>query len=98
LPDEVASRHRWDLPLLSDDAKKYYLPAWLTRAAEDPKSDYADSLVYALSADHRWMPSDPYTEEQWAAITSVLKYLAENADEYSKEEITKALQKVADAA
>ena len=46
LPDVFFEKHVWDLPLLSDEAKHYYLSAWLLRAL--PKgtwSDACDALV-----------------------------------------------------
>jgi hypothetical protein len=97
IPDEVLSTHRWDLPLLSDNAKKYFLPAWLSRAIEDPQSDYAESVIYAVIADHRWSPTEPYTEEQWSSIRAVLQYLESNVDQYTKDEVQSALARIENA-
>ena len=81
LPEAVFARHVWDLPLLSDDGKRYYLPAWLLRALEADDPGAADAVIYALDSDHRWSPSTPYTGEQWLVVDQWLAAVA--ADEKS---------------
>jgi hypothetical protein len=91
LSDAVFDNHVWDLPLLSDEAKHYYLSAWLLRAVpNDGWNDACDSLVYALEADHRWSPNPPYTEAQWVAIDAVLEKAAQCVDPVTVENVEKA--------
>lgn len=75
LPDGHFAKHVWDLPLLSDEAKHYYLPAWLLRVSSEDAWSACDALIYALEADHRWNPEPPYTEAQWLAIDAVSRTL-----------------------
>lgn len=68
----------WDLPLLSADAKRYFLPAWLLASIRDPRgSDATDALVYALDSDHRWDPEGGYSEAQRAVIGRYLEAMIE---------------------
>jgi hypothetical protein len=91
MPDAVFARHVWDLPLLSNEAKNYYLSAWLLRVfPADTWTDACDALVYALEADHRWSPDPPYTEAQWLAIDAVLEKAAECSDPVTVENVEKA--------
>ncbi len=94
VPDEVVDKHQWDLPLLSDDAKQYYLPAWIVRSIDDPQSNYTDAFLSALDSDHRWFPSTPYTERQWRAIEACLDYLEADADEDTRDDIAKARRRL----
>lgn len=72
----------WDLPLLSAEAKRYYLPAWLLASIRDPEgSDATDALVYALDGDHRWDPEGGYTEGQRAVIVRYLESMIEYVDD-----------------
>lgn len=72
----------WDLPLLSAEAKRYYLPAWLLASISDPQgADATDALVYALDSDHRWEPDGGYTEAQRAVIVRYLESLIEQLDD-----------------
>jgi len=81
LPEAVFAGHVWDLPLLSDDGKRYYLAAWLLRALEPGDPGAADAVIFALDSDHRWSPSTPYTGEQWLVVDQWLEAIA--ADEES---------------
>jgi hypothetical protein len=76
LPEAVFARHVWDLPLLSDDGKRYYLAAWLLRALEPDDPGAADAVIYALDSDHRWAPSTPYTSQQWLVVDQWLAAIA----------------------
>ena len=76
LPEAVFARHVWDLPLLSDDGKRYYLAAWLLRALEPDDPGAADAVIYALDSDHRWAPATPYTGEQWLVVDQWLAAVA----------------------
>ena len=89
VPDEVFAKHVWDLPLLSDDAKHYYLPAWLRRARPKDTWGSCDALVYALEANHRWLPQPPYTEAQWLAVDAVLESCAQSDDPAMNENVAR---------
>lgn len=82
IPHEVLDTCRWDMPLLSDDAKQYFLPAWLIRSIDEPRSDYTGALLFALDSDHRWSPRVPYTARQWRVLLKYLDFMASNIDEY----------------
>lgn len=72
----------WDLPLLSAEAKRYYLPAWLLDSIRDPRgADATDALVYALDSDHCWDPEGGYDEAQHAVITRYLEAMVEPLDD-----------------
>jgi hypothetical protein len=90
LPDTAFSKHVWDLPLLSDEAKRYYLPAWLLRAYPEDTWSACDALVRALEADHRWNPEPTYTEAQWLAIDAVLESAAKSGDLVTIENVERA--------
>ena len=96
VPDAVLDRHVWDLPLLSDEAKQYYLPAWMIRSIEDPESDCTEALLSALDSDHRWFPARPYTDRQWRVIEAYLDFLERNADELTLENVAKARKRLID--
>ena len=65
----------WDqLPLLTDDAKQYYLPAFLCFAIRQPDSLVSQFVGYALDSDHRWQPSGGYSEAQKQAIRNYLAF------------------------
>ena len=82
IPTEVLDKCRWDMPLLSDDAKQYFLPAWLLRSIDEPRSDYTSALLFALDDDHRWAPSVPYSDRQWRVLVAYLDFMASTIDEY----------------
>ena len=72
----------WDMPLLSAEAKRFYLPAWLLASIRDPQgSDATDALVYALDSDHRWEPEGGYSEAQRAVIVRYLESMIEYLDD-----------------
>lgn len=76
IPDEVFSKHVWDLPLLSDEGKHYYLQAWLLRGLKADGESAIDAVVFALDSDHRWSPKPPYTSEEWLAVDRWLAHIA----------------------
>ena len=82
VPTEVLDGCRWDIPLLSDDAKQYFLPAWLLRSIDEPQSDYTSALLFALDDEHRWSPSVPYTARQWRVLMAYLDFVAMKIDKY----------------
>ena len=72
----------WDMPLLSAEAKRFYLPVWLLASLRDPRgSDATDALVYALDSDHRWDPEGGYTEAQRAVHVRYLEAMIEYLDD-----------------
>jgi hypothetical protein len=72
----------WNLPLLSAEAKRYFLPAWLLASIRDPRgTDATDALVYALDSSHRWDPEGGYSEAQRAVITDYLEAMVEPLDD-----------------
>jgi hypothetical protein len=98
IPDAEFQKHVWDIPLLSADAKRYYLPAWLIRCLEVDGPwlpDEASAVLYALSGDLRWEPTSPYSREQWQAIQAWLDYVERFADSIDVENLEKAREKVA---
>ncbi|HMN45857.1 MAG TPA: hypothetical protein PKE27_14865 [Povalibacter sp.] len=94
IPDGVLDKHRWDMPLLSDDGKQYYLPAWLIRSINEPESDYTDALLFAFSSEHRWEPTVPYTERQWRLFDAYLEFLGASCNEFTLEQVVQAQQKL----
>jgi hypothetical protein len=92
----AAFRHvpRWALPLLSDDAKQFYLPAWIVRSIDEPQSDYTQALLFALDSDHRWFPSTPYTTRQWRALEAYLDYLEAHVDASALDDAAKARRRL----
>jgi hypothetical protein len=81
LDDATAEAVRWGLPLLSDEGKQYFLPAWLLRSIADVHTDFTDSLLFALDGDHRWQPPGAYSAAQREAIRAYLAYLLHRVDE-----------------
>lgn len=94
VPGEVLRRHVWDLPLLSDEGKQYYLPAWLLSEVENPSSDAIDAVVYALDTDHRWSPAVPYTLDQWLALDHWLAYISNGLDARMQEDVDRVRGKL----
>ncbi len=90
VPDEVVSYELWSLPLFSAAAKRYYLPAWLTRSIDEPGSDFTDTLVYDLDSDHR---HEGYTPAQRQAICRYLEFLIDTIDDELDSEILRALER-----
>lgn len=72
VPEEVLRPHVWDLPLLSSEAKHYYLPAWLYVALIEPSGDFSEAVVMNIDANQR-VPD--YTDEQWQAILDWLDFV-----------------------
>jgi hypothetical protein len=97
MPDAIFRRHVWDMPLLSAEAKHYYLPAWLLRCLEVEEPwlpDEASAVIYALENDHRWDPSPPYTQQQWCVLDLWLEHIAQFADSIDLEHFEKARERV----
>lgn len=99
LPDALFRKHVWDMPLLSADAKRYYLPAWLVRCLEVDGPwlpDEASAVLYALDGGLRWDPKSPHSREQWQAIQAWLDYITQFADQIDIENLEKARERVGD--
>jgi len=97
IPDDVFQKHVWDLPLLSADAKKYYLQAWLLRCVVTTSHwlpDEATTVLIALEGQHRWDSTQPFTRKQWQAIYAWLDYVAQFASELDIESLEKACARV----
>ncbi|MBB6094246.1 hypothetical protein HNQ60_003127 [Povalibacter uvarum] len=94
IPEKILEKHRWDMPLLSDEAKQYYLSAWLTKSTEEPESDYTDAILSALGADHRWQPATPYTDRQWRLLDAYLEFIASNCNQFDLEHVVQAQLKL----
>ena len=79
------------LPLLSDDAKRYYLPAYLRVSACNPDSTVSQFVLFALKGDHRWEPFGGYSKEQRQAICEYLQFLeSRTIDENYQKDIAAA--------
>jgi len=96
VPGDVLDDCRWGMPLLSDDAKQHYLPAWMLRALDGGKwaADYVSTTVFALNSDHRWAPTRPYTHEQRLAVAHFLAFIERTSDEWELQDIEKAQAKL----
>jgi hypothetical protein len=78
------------LPFFSDDAKRYYFPAFLRVAALKPDSLVAQFVLYSLSKDFRMQPSGGYSEQQKQAFQYYLAYIESHVDEFEQEYFAKA--------
>jgi hypothetical protein len=83
--------HSYDLALLSDESKHYYLPAWLLRAIDAPESNCADALTFALDSDHAWEPTPDYSKRQWRVLLAFLRYIRSRVDAFSHPAIDSAI-------
>lgn len=93
VPPDVLDACRWEMALLSADAKQHYLPAWMLRSLDDHQfaGDYRFSVLFALGSDHRWDTTLPYTDEQRQALSDFLDFQYEyREDELEAESIEKA--------
>ncbi|BDU18269.1 DUF6714 family protein [Lysobacter auxotrophicus] len=93
VPVNVLDDHRWDMTLLSDDAKQHYLPAWMLQALDDGQwaGDYVWNLLFALNSDHRWAPARPYTKEQRQAVAHFLDFIEHrDLSEWEAQDVEKA--------
>ncbi len=94
LPAALLQKHVWNLPLLSDEAKQYFLPAWICSSIDDPCSDATDALLMEFRSDHRWSPATAYSEAQWSAIGHWLDLLAQRCDPYSHDDLVRVYAKL----
>jgi hypothetical protein len=93
LPDSWIERSFDQLPFFSDDAKRFYLPAFLRVGALKPDSLVAQFLLYALSDEFRMHPSGGYSPQQKQAIRDYLEYAGQGLEDLDREylEAAKAL-------
>ena len=93
-PDELSDswvEQSFDqLPFFSDDAKRFYFPAFLRVAALKPDSLVAQFALYSLSDVFRMQPSGGYSLQQKQAIRDFLDYIERRVDESDEEYVTKA--------
>ena len=89
LPDSWIEQSFDQLPFFSDDAKRFYLPAFLRVAALKPDSLVAQFLLYALSDEFRMYPSGGYSAQQKQVIRHYLEY-AQHVGNYDQECVDKA--------
>jgi hypothetical protein len=93
-PDELSDswvEQSFDqLPFFSDDAKRYYFPAFLRVAAIKPDSLVAQFALYSLSDEFRMQPSGGYSPQQKQAIRDFLGYIETRVDEFNQKYVTKA--------
>ena len=77
-PDDLSDqwvRQNYDqLPLLSDEAKHYYLPAYLRATLREAEagSSVGEFVLYALASNHRWEPEGGYSARQRAVVFAYL--------------------------
>ncbi|HEY1661014.1 MAG TPA: DUF6714 family protein [Verrucomicrobiae bacterium] len=93
-PDELSDswvEQSFDqLPFFSDDAKRYYFPAFFRVAALKPDSLVAQFVLYSLSDAFRMEPSGGYSPQQKQAIRDFLEYTETRIDERNQEYVAKA--------
>jgi hypothetical protein len=93
-PDELSDswvEQSYDqLPFFSDNAKRYYFPAFLRVASLKPDSLVAQFVLYALADEFRMQPSGGYSPQQQQAIRDFLGYIETRVDEFNQEYVTKA--------
>ena len=96
-PDELSDtwvKRSFDqLPFMSDDAKRYYLPAYLRVAAQDPQGTVAQFVLFALASDHRWQPAGSYTLTQRQVVLDYLSFIEPQLDFTSTENLATARQR-----
>jgi hypothetical protein len=91
LADEWVEQSFDQLPFFSDDAKRYYFPAFLRVAARKPDSTVALFVLYSLSDDFRMQPSGGYSKQQKQAIRDYLSFIEPYVDEFDQEHFSKAV-------
>jgi len=94
MPDELSDswvEQSFDqLPFFSDDAKRFYFPAFLRVAALKPDSLVTQFALYSLSDGFRMQPTGGYSPQQKQAIRDFLGYIETRIDESDQEYVTKA--------
>ena len=98
VPANILNNHCWDLPLLTKEAYRYYLPAYMRQAIRDPKSNAFDGLLTHLTMlsegeteEQARERSKPFTSQQRDVIRRFLKWAAE-ADSAFEEDVDLGLR------
>ena len=78
------------LPLLSDEAKRYYLPAYFRVSVHKPDSLVTQFLLYTLADGFRMEPDGGYSAPQKEAIRDFLEYIRPHSDEHNLEYLNQA--------
>ena len=90
IPLDVLHKHVWDLPLLSAEAKQYFLPAWLIEALSSQTWDFVDAAMQYIDSGQRFDPPIRYTDEQWQVLIDWLEFHAAAGDEVTRESAVEA--------
>ncbi len=90
LSDAWIERNFDQLPLLSDDAKQFFFPAYLRIGALKPDSLVSQFILYALEDDFRWQPSGGYSSQQKGAILDYLNYVEPRMEDDDRNSFEKA--------
>ena len=91
VPDDLVEVHYDGLALLSPEARRHYLPAWVRTALRRPASDLAEFVLYALAGDLRWQLEGGFTRDQRRAVMGFLEFLPTRLDRIFHEQIAGAL-------
>jgi hypothetical protein len=76
VPVGLLRKYVWDLPLLSAEAKQYFLPAWLCASLSEDTWDFADALMQNIDSNIKFDPVGGYSDEQWAVLFEWLEIQA----------------------
>ena len=91
VPDDLVEAYHDGLALLSPEARRYYLPAWVRTALRRPGSDVAEFVLYSLAGDLRWQLDGGFTRDQRRAVTGFLAFLPQRLDPIFHDQIAGAL-------
>ncbi len=80
VPDDLIEQHYDGLALLSPEARRYYLPAWVRTALRRPESDVAEFVLYTLGGDLHWQLTGGFTQCQRVAVVAYLESLLTRMD------------------
>jgi hypothetical protein len=72
IPAEFVTAHDGSLPLLTDDAYRAFLPAWLLQAAREPSEGVAGMLLVNLRHEPR---TAGFTPDQALTIIDVARFI-----------------------
>ena len=82
--------HQDSLPLFSDEAKRYFLPAFLRESIMKPDWSITEFLIYSFDSDHRWKPEGGYTKEQIEIVEEYFDFIEAYIDEFDKDNFESA--------
>ena len=75
LPQKLVEKHFGHIPLLTDDGKKYFLPAYMLVALRDPESIVGEFTVCSLDSPCGWNPTHPYSRDQVEAVLDFIEFM-----------------------